>query len=293
MIQLKNIGLLTILIGILSACTEIIPMEFATDFERLVVDATILNTDTVQYVKLSKINLDDENTIVSPVEGAIVKINDGSRDYDFFESKSSRGLYFCKDRLVGEFEKNYVLSISQAGVKGYDGVDNYTASAIMSRPLQFDSVTYTYVNVPHKHKLGVYLNCWAEESSEVNFYLFKAWKNSVLLTDTLYEYVQIEDEVFNGNYINGIGCQFLSDRKADEYVNNGDTLTLEIDNIDRAYFEYLISAQKEDRGVNPLFGGPPANVTTNISNGAVGIFRVYSVVKQSVIVDGIGRDESL
>ncbi len=27
---------------------------------------------------------------------------------------------------------------------------------------------------------------------------------------------------------------------------------------------------------NPLFSGPPSNVSTNISNGAVGFFAVYS-----------------
>lgn len=280
---LKSIGFYTLLVVILTSCTEIIPMEFTTDFERLVVDATIMDKDTMQYVKLSKINIDNEKEIVSPIVNAIVVVNDGTKDI-VFEDINNIGLYIAPKGFLGESGNHYTLNISQTGVKGIDGSDSYTASAVMGNYLPMDSATYEYLNLSHMGRVGYNLKCWAWDPPERNYYLFKAWKNGVFLTDTLYELEQTDDEIFNGIYINGVNCQFLNDWKTDEYVNNGDTLTLEVDNIDKAYFDYVISAQTEYYGSNPMFGGPPANVTTNISNGAVGIFRVYSVSTSSVIV---------
>lgn len=278
-----NIVIFTLFTVVLSSCTEVIDMEFTTDFERIVVDGTIMDRDTIQYVKLSKINLNDEEDIVLPILNAIVVVNDGENDI-VFNDINNNGLYIAPKGFVGEYGKTYILSIAKTGVKGIDGSENYTASALMSKSLTIDSATYEFINLSHMRMVGYNLQCWAWDPPVRNYYLFKAWKNGVHLTDTLYELGQSDDVIFNGVYIGGVNCQFLSDYKDDEYVNSGDTLSLEIDNIDKAYFDYLNSAQKEFMGTNPMFGGPPANVITNVSNGAVGIFRVYSVSKSSVIV---------
>ena len=285
MIKILNIktGLLILLVAVVSSCTEIIDMKFTTDFERLVVDAQILDRDTVQYVKLYKINLDNEESIVSPIADASVVVNDGANDIIFNES-TVIGLYVAPKDFVGEYGKTYSLTMKNTRVLGVDKSDTYIASAIMGDSLVFDSTTYDYIYLPHMRLAGFNLKCWAWDPPERNYYLFKAWKNGVILTDTLYEYAQSDDAIFNGTYIAGADCQFLSDYKADEYVVVGDTITLEIDNIDKDYFDYLNSAQSDIRISNPMFGGPPANVVTNISNGAVGIFRVFSVSKSSVIV---------
>lgn len=287
--RIINIGLIVLFASILSSCTEIIDMEFSTDFERLVVDARIMDKDTVQYVKLSKINLDNEVDIVSPITNASVVVYDGQTEIVFDESEIQNGTYIAPSNFIGEWGKTYTLNITQTGVVGVDGTDTYSASALMADSLKFDSTTVEYFNIPHMGMIGYNIMCWALDTPTKNYYLFKAWKNSVLLTDTLYEYRQSDDQIFNGTYIAGASCQFLSDYKPDEYVESGDTITLEIDNIDQAYFDYLNSAQSEDQGTIPMFGGPPANVTTNVSNGAVGIFRVYSVNKSSVVVEEVNR----
>ena len=104
------------------------------------------------------------------------------------------------------------------------------------------------------------------------------------MTDTLHEYIPQDDEQFNGNYTNGVTCQYFQDEVDDEYIVNGDKLTLEIQNIDKAFYNYITSAQKEYFGYNPMFGGLPANVYSNTSKNAIGIFRVYTVNKASVVV---------
>ena len=273
----------------LFSCTETIDMDYTTDFERLVVDAQILDGDTIHYVKLSKINLSAEDGIVSPISTAVVSISDDENTVVFAESDTTKGLYLAPDYFRGEYGKNYTLTISETEIKGTDGNDFYTASAKMGMPFTIDSIAADYYNIPQFGMLGYMLSCWAVEPPERNYYLFKAWKNGVLLTDTLYEYQQTDDIIFNNTYINGADCVFLQDEKPDEFIESGDTLCLEINDIDKAFYDYLNSAQKEYWGSNPLFGGPPANVISNVSNGAVGIFRVYSVNRKTMILEKAER----
>lgn len=280
-----------VLLSTLFSCTEIIEMEFSTDFERLVVDGRIMDQDTLQYIKLAKINLDPENGIVSPISNASVVLNDGTLDIVFEEDADEKGLYLGPANFRGKGGKTYNLTISETGVLGTDKKDLYLATVPMANKLVMDSVTAQYYNLPQFGMIGYWLQVWAQEPPEENYYLFKAWKNGVLLTDTLYEYQQSDDAMYNDTYLEAANCQFLADQREDEYVESGDTLTLEIDNIDKGYYDYLNSAQSEYRGTNPLFGGPPANVISNISNGAVGVFRVFSPSKKTTIIENADRGE--
>jgi hypothetical protein len=56
-----------------------------------------------------------------------------------------------------------------------------------------------------------------------------------------------------------------------------------VNNIGKDYYDFLIGAQAEIRGSNPLFSGPPANVKGNINNGAIGFFSAYSVTHSSTV----------
>lgn len=270
------------------SCTEVIDMGYTTEDEKLVVDAKIMDVDTVQYVKLTKININpDVDGIVSPISNAIVQVN----NVLFSESTDSAGLYIAPDEFIGVNGQAYKLIIRNTGILGDNNNDLYEAEALMPGKIVMDSVKAQYYNMPQFGLKGYMLKCWAWDPPEQNFFLFKAWRNGVLLTDSLFEYEYSDDFVFNGNYINGANCQFLSDSKQDEYVLEGDTLELEIDNIDRPYFDYLYSAQTVYWGSNPMFGGPPANAISNISNGAMGVFRVYSPSKMATIVEVDERPE--
>jgi len=63
----------------------------------------------------------------------------------------------------------------------------------------------------------------------------------------------------------------------------GDTITFEINGITEDYYNYIVEAQSQVFPQTPLFSGPPANIRTNIDNGAIGFFAVYSVKFSSTI----------
>ena len=86
------------------------------------------------------------------------------------------------------------------------------------------------------------------------------------------------------------GDQFInftkhSDRKPDEKTVPGDTVTFEMYGISADYFKFITEAQTELFGSNPLFSGPPANISTNIDNGAVGFFAAVNVRRETAFAD--------
>ena len=86
----------------------------------------------------------------------------------------------------------------------------------------------------------------------------------------------------------------LNDDKPDEHVYLGDTITFELNGITEEYYNYVIEAQSQIFPQTPLFSGPPANVSSNISNNAIGFFAAYSVARSSVIAteDVLGPNEN-
>jgi hypothetical protein len=68
-------------------------------------------------------------------------------------------------------------------------------------------------------------------------------------------------------------------------LKKGDKITLVMNSIDKPFSDYLTALQIETTPKNPLFSGPPANIPSNISNGAIGVFATYSVsIGQAIVI---------
>ena len=95
---------------------------------------------------------------------------------------------------------------------------------------------------------------------------FKLSRNGDLLTDSLHKYSVLSDELFDTGYFPGFPVGFLSDDDPREAVHPGDTISLEMDCIEKDHYDFVTQAQLEIAGYFPLFSGPPSNVVSNIDN---------------------------
>jgi hypothetical protein len=68
-------------------------------------------------------------------------------------------------------------------------------------------------------------------------------------------------------------------REYSVYLGPGDKIELQMSKVSKAYFEFITGCQREMRGSNPFFGGPSANIVTNITNGGCGFFTGYCISK--------------
>lgn len=158
----------------------------------------------------------------------------------------------------------------------------YTSESTMPAGAQLDSIRINYFRSPFFSGYQVFM--YALDPPERNWYCFKLWKNGELLTDTLSKLSIQTDDFFNGTYIYGLPVGFLADDDPREAARPGDTITFELDAIDESYYEFIFDAQLEIAGNNPLFSGPPANISSNIGNGGQGVFAAYSLQRVSLII---------
>ena len=212
------------------------------------------------------------------VTGAQVSITNGTQTFNLREDLA--GVYRTDPSVFGTGGRTYTLQIKLANAIG--GHKEYSASSTLYPISTLDSVNLLFH--PDWSRFGIWeVKCYVQEPPTVDFYRFLILKNRVMLTDTLNEWFITDDKFFNGSYTNGATVAYLQQGSKQEGLMKGDTVTVEVNNIGKEYYNFLVEAQAELRGSNPLFSGPPANIKGNINNGAIGFFSAYSATRSYAI----------
>ncbi len=271
-------GILLVLASLgFAACTEVIDIELDSTYQRLVVVGIVTSDSVHHHVQLTTSSDYFSNKPSPKVSGALVALEFDNNLILLEEHDTIPGLYLTPAAFRGTPQTAYNLNVSNIDIDG-DGVSEiYRAESTMPSALQLDSIRLTYFESSYFSGYQVFMYALDPPSRE--WYSFKIWKNSDLLTDTLSKFSVQPDDFFNGTYIYGLPVGFLWDEDPREALVPGDTVTLELNSIDQDYYNFIMDAQLEIMGNNPLFSGPAANVRSNIDNQGQGIFTAYPVQK--------------
>ena len=278
-----NIRTLIVLLAIstmLWNCTERIEINLDSTYTRLVVEGNVTSDTMTHWIRLSETSDYFHNQVAPAVTGARVSVDDGVSVHLLTESDTLPGWYFTSPGYHGIPGRTYTLRIGNVDIDKDGEPEDYSAASTMNPVNSLDSIKIEWFDT---FFTGYQVRICAWDSPQPDWYAFKVRKNGILLTDTLSERSVQSDDFFNGNYTYGIPSQFLSTDKPDEVVEVGDTITFEINGITEEYYNYVIEAQSQVFPQTPLFSGPPANIRTNIDNGAIGFFEAYSVNYSSTI----------
>ena len=289
---------------IFSGCTEDITDEINldnTERDILVVEGNINNKDTFHEVKLSVVKSYTESGLPPVVAGAKVTISsDPGENYTLTEDPNREGVYLTP-KFAGEPGITYTITIQNTGIKGEDGEDFYTADCIMKQPIIMDSITYEKSHYFYTDDSLTELNeeiaeewiygweqgddiyiirGWGRESGETDddYYQWLYYKNGVLETDTLDETIFVDDNMVDGNEIPGLEMWYAVPARI------GDTIVVESRGVTKEYYKYISGVMEETSWNSGPFGGPPANPHSNLSNGAVGFFNVYSFKNVGTVI---------
>ncbi len=289
-IHFKNIALVTSFIATsLFSCTEPIDIELSNSYSRLIVFGEISTDTTIHVIRLTRSANYFYNKPAESVSGAIVKINDSVTEISLSENPLNSGRYETPPDYYGVPGRTYHLSIDQVDIDKDGAKESYHAISVLPFLGALDSIQLNHADYPFFQGSEILL--YAQDPAEtIDYYAFKTMKNGLLQTDSLSEIIAQNDILFNGSYTNGIAVQYLDDAKPDEKVVAGDTIVFEMYGISKDYFNFIIEAQTEFRGSNPMFSGPPANVSTNLTNGALGFFAAVNIKRATVIVPKYFQD---
>ena len=265
---------LAVVVG-LQSCSERIDIELEEGYVKLAVEGYLAPNDGKNYISLTESSGYFSNMPAPTVSNAVVEVKDGADTYTLQEDAEQPGMYMFPDEFTAEREQSYELNINLAEEVG--GFLNYSASTYMPRLTdQIDSVSVEF-NTDFEYWM---VKIYAWEPAGPDYYMFNALRNDTLITDTINEISIGNDELIDGNYMNGVIVMGFGKKS----LKPGDKFTLVLSNISEDYYNYIIELQTEISYSVPIFSGPPANVSSNINNGAVGYFAAYPSVYTSTIV---------
>lgn len=254
------------------SCTERIDIDLDESYTRLVVEGIVTNEATAHTIRLTSTTSYFNDEAAPGVNGASVTLDDGASIITL--SETTAGVYQTPPDYAGIPGRTYQLNIRLASP--INGHDNYSAKSYMNPVLTLDSINAVFHDDWGKD--GFYeLRCYVLDPPTTDFYMFKTYRNEILLTDTLSKVLVTDDRFYNGNYTNGIGIGLLNQSYVPEKVTPGDLLTVESARITEDYYRFISQLQIQSGFQSPLFSGPPSNVAGNIDNGAIGFFAAYPV----------------
>ena len=248
-----------------ASCTERIDIKTDDAPPRLVIYG-YLSTDTVQHsIRITRSAGYFTTDSPEGVSHAMVTISHSDGVIPLTENDTVPGLYQTEPDVYGEEGKTYTLDVHL----DFDGdhlTEHYQSSAYLKPINHIDSVGLQASRLfPNMVEVLLYAQ---DMPGEKNYYtIFVAINDSVLNTN-INRFFVMDNDLFRGQYINGVACYYLSQdpdsRYRNEVLHVGDKVTLNINAISREYATFISNVQSEIGISIPIFGGPPANVPTNI-----------------------------
>ena len=282
---LNYLGLILILF--FSACTASFDIDTDDSEPIIVIYGCLTDEQETQKVRITTSSPYFDNKTNDFVENAIVTITD-SEGAIYPMSYSKEGYYESDDKFTVLENITYNLKVEVDFDK--DGVSElYEASTTVSPVIPVDSIDIKYMDIMG---YGHYaLNIFMQDPPEQeNYYMFRFMVNDSLSNYKISELMVSSDELYNGSYLKNITIVYLEDGNDEDNIKQsedsdnkmylvypGDKVAFQVINIEKGYYNFIRECISEKRGENPFFGGPPSNITTNISNGGVGYFTSYKI----------------
>jgi hypothetical protein len=275
--NLRNSFFLLAAAVLFGSCTERIDLELNDDGNRrIVVDGWFTDREEQHEVKLTWTTSYFANQPAPPVEGALLNISDGETNIALTEE--APGIYRTPV-TSGEPGKTYTLTIEHDG-------EIYTAASEMRLSPEIDSLHVRILDpqeefgVPFDPYYSVRI--WTQElPGEGDCYMWRTYVNGESVRDTLRELSFIDDNLYDGVYVADTEVDFL---EIDDEATIGDTVRIEQFNIGQQAYDIFIGIMNETDWNGGLFDAPPANVETNLTNGALGYFGAASVREAETVI---------
>ena len=274
------------------SCTERIDIDVDDAPSRLVIYGYI-TSDTKQHsVRITRSAGYFSTNSPEGVSNAVVTISDDyGKVIPLIENDTVPGFYQTAADVRGEEGKTYTLDVY------IDNDDNnlsehYQSEAYLQHINSIDSVG---LQVSKVFKQSIEVLLYAQDIGVNTYYSIFVAVNDTVVNNTINRFLTMDNFYIRGQYMNGVACYYLEQDpngdNTDEILHAGDTVTLNINAISHEYATFINNAQSEIRGSNPIFGGPPANVLSNIrcvspQNGEqpLGFFTAFPSRYAKVIV---------
>lgn len=242
---------------------------------RIVVEGTITNEMKSHLVKLTRTNVAIPDTAAEAVSGAVVTINDGLATYLLQEIDTLPGIYVTGENVQGEIGKTYTLSVQSDG-------QLYTASSTMQPVTPFSSEKEIFrapnrIENPIPDNFDIFevqfpkVRYGVAKPSKVLYYAVEP-VNNTLRSAFHYEFPGVDPQGFLLNF------QGQNERI---FVEDGTEIYQFKYSMTDEHYEFMRAVYAQTYFKGGLFDRIPANVPTNLNNGALGFFEASAVIHRT------------
>jgi len=249
-----------------SACEKVIELDLPASKETIVIEAIIANSKGPCTVLVSKTSLYFDSKTKNPVSGAIVSARaEGGKPIYFKETEP--GVYKLNN-IRASAGTWYIVDVESDGI-------TYSARSYMNVLVPILDLSFSYFDGYGFFKNGYNVHCFIRDpGDQENYYQIKYFINGKPMSNRD-EIGLYSDKLFNGKEIG------LGQRSA--IFNENDTLTIELQSIDKAAYDYFSTLESISGNVLQQ-SAAPVNPTSNFNNGALGYFSAYSYERRTLII---------
>ena len=278
----KKVIMLVSSVVILTSCEKVIDIDLINTEPKVVIEATITDTEGPHKVYISKTSDYFEPGKYPAISNGLVIISDDAGVVDTC-IEIEPGVYQTT-KIEGKPDSYYSLFVETEG-------KTYTAETYMPEKVELDSVTYMFTNaVSPESNDGYLIKCqFVDPVEQENYYRVKTFKNGDFFIENGNEFVIWDDVLFDG-----VNADIPAKRGGEMFCLY-DTISIELLTINKKTFQYytsLINSLASGSGGMGSIGkkmiigaAAPVNPPTNLSNGAAGYFAAYCISKKSVIIE--------
>ena len=265
---MKRIFIFSVLIiASLTACEKTVTLDLEQTQPRIVIEGQVTDLSTMNFVKISRSTGFYNSGKTTRVTDATVVVEDnvgGTHTYAHYQGShpDSIGYYFPEEPFSGVEGRTYKLTVMVAG-------ELYEATDQLLRLVPIDKLEYQInpneeSDPEHPGRFFELLLFVKEPQDTRDYYLFKSYRNDSLKYMNETDVYFADDELIGEN-IDGIPLPL--------FYGKGDKAGVEVYSLSRDAFVYYRDLQKILNNDGGLFGTPPANPRSNLTNGALGLFQ--------------------
>jgi hypothetical protein len=246
-------------------------LDISQNQPRVIIEGLVTTEAGYQYVKVTRSSGFYESGASPRIQNATVSVSDdaGNR-YPFVHNPGgkadSAGYYLPVTSFTGIVGRTYFLEVHVDEVL-------YEASDLLLPVTTIDSLTYR-INEDEREdpdtpgKFYEVLMFAKEPQATTDYYLFKFYRNDSLIVDFDTDIYFADDQLLGEN-IDGVPSPV--------YYAPGDLARVEAYSLSRNAYVFYSDLQALLNNDGGLFGQPPSNSRTNLSNGALGFFQASSL----------------
>ncbi len=253
---MKKLSLILFVILSMSSCVEVVQLDLRIVEPQVVIEGKITDSESDNEVKITLTQDFQQKNEFPPITTAEVTVTDVTTGQSETLAQMFSGVYSIQT-LKGVPGHHYKMVVN------YNG-NVYEATSTMPAKVPFGELKYQEVSrIQTNIRMVAVYN---DPKYQTNYY---RWATIGADSIRSRAYFVRSDAFNNGNHI-----EQVIDSGID--IHTGDTITIEMQCIDKATFEYFLTLAKQ-QGQGPNSGSSGVNPPTNISGGALGYFGAYTV----------------